>query len=81
MCPLTTILVNKRILHDIVHPVWDEEIGRIAAQIKELNCCLDGEIDCGLMKTELKDILAFIVYVILWLTNFFSYVFNVIHAY
>ena len=73
VCPRSTILVNQRMLHDIVHPVWNEENGRIA-QIKELNCCLDGEINCGLTTTEIKDILAFVStqeIICEWLTNFF----------
>ena len=56
-CPTTVLYTNKILLDGVENPVNTEEVMRIAAQIRELNKCLDGELTCGLTYEEIKLIL------------------------
>ena len=59
-CPTSILYGNKMMLDRVQYPIITEEDLRLASQVRELNQCIDGELQCGLGSTEIKQILAVI---------------------
>ena len=57
LCPTSIINLNKIFLSSITHGIPSEDTSRVAAQIRELNSCLDGEKECDLDHKQMKAIL------------------------
>ena len=57
LCPISILYTNKNFLSSITHEMVSEESSRVAAQIRELNSCLDGEKECDLDHKQIKAIL------------------------
>ncbi len=57
LCPSSIIYLNNKFLASITCQIVSEDNKRVAAQIYELNSCLDGESVCGLDPHQIKEIL------------------------
>ena len=54
VCPNSVVLQNKHVLHETQTQVTSDNVVRVAAQIRELNECLEGEKSCGLSNIEIR---------------------------
>ena len=56
----SVISTNQKFIEALRREESDDDVHRIAAQIQELNQCLDGQAHCGLDKDQIKDIIDYV---------------------